>query len=71
MTHSHTPITDEVRDALLARFLSQPDNALVDTPQVAGYLGWSIAKLERDRWARQGLPFVRLVQRPLQIFSYV
>ena len=48
------------RTQLRQEFLETPEDGLVDTSQVAAFLNCSTAKLERDRWMGEGLPFVKL-----------
>jgi hypothetical protein len=48
---------------LIAEFDRLPDMALVPQKIVAILLGCSEAKLERDRWAGTGIPFVKLGPR--------
>lgn len=45
---------------LVAEFDRLPDMALVSQKTVAILLGCSEAKLERDRWAGTGVPFVKV-----------
>jgi hypothetical protein len=52
--------TDKSRIDLVAEFNRLPDIALVSQKIVAILLDCSEAKLERDRWAGTGLPFVKV-----------
>jgi hypothetical protein len=51
------PIT---RTEALATFSAAPDDALFSQAYIAAYLDCSIAKMERDRWAGKGVPFVKI-----------
>ena len=42
------------------------DQTLLTTEQAASYLGISKAFLERDRWRRQTVPFVRIGTRSVR-----
>lgn len=54
------PNTPEDQARLVAAFCAAPDNALVDEKIVAAYFGCSVEKLQRDRWANTGLPFIKI-----------
>lgn len=45
---------------LLTEFLNLPADALTDQNHVAAYLDCSSGKLERDRWAGTGLPYLKI-----------
>jgi hypothetical protein len=47
------------RAELAAEFSGLPPDALVTTAQVAAYLNCSEALLERNRWAGDGLPYIK------------
>lgn len=60
MTTSNKAQKPEVDLAALYRLYdAAPDDALLDENVVAAVHGCSVAKLQRDRWAGTGLPFVR------------
>jgi hypothetical protein len=44
---------------LTAEFFGAPSGTLFDTRTIAAVRGCSMAKLERDRWAGGGIPFVK------------
>ena len=48
------------RNALLAEFYQAPPEALFSQAYIAAVRGCSTAKLERDRWAGTGIPFIKL-----------
>ena len=45
---------------LAHQFAALPDDGLANTAQTAAFLNCSEGKLERDRWAGCGIPFVQL-----------
>lgn len=47
------------RIELAREFAESHPDALVTTAQVAAWLDCSEAKLERDRWAGSGLPYIK------------
>lgn len=47
------------RIELAREFAESHDDALVTTGQVAAWLDCSEAKLERDRWAGVGIPYIK------------
>ena len=55
--------TPEDQAKLVAAFCAAPDDALFDEVTIAAYLDCSTAKLQRDRWAGIGLPFIKLSGR--------
>lgn len=57
------PNTPEDQAKLVAAFCAAPDDALVDEKMVAAYFGCSVEKLQRDRWANTGLPFIKISGR--------
>lgn len=48
------------RTELVGEFCAAPDDALFDEKVIAAYIGCSTEKLQRDRWAGVGLPFVNV-----------
>lgn len=49
----------KTRAELAREFDELPAAAFAAQPQVAAFLGWSEAKLERDRWAGGGIPYLK------------
>lgn len=52
--------TSPTRADLIRAFDAAPDSALFDQITVAAVYDCSKAKLERDRWAGTGIPYVKL-----------
>jgi hypothetical protein len=48
------------RVELAREFAESHPDALVTTAMVAAYLNCSEAKLERDRWAGVGIPYIKI-----------
>jgi hypothetical protein len=44
----------------LAEFEAAPDDAIFSQIYIAAYLDCSEAKMERDRWAGKGVPFIKI-----------
>lgn len=52
--------TSPTRADLIHAFEAAPDNALFNQGTIAAVYGCSKAKLERDRWAGTGIPYLKL-----------
>ncbi|WP_295402415.1 hypothetical protein [uncultured Thiocystis sp.] len=52
---ARTPRTD-----LIHEFTSAPDSALFDQRTVAAVFDCSVAKMERDRWSGDGVPYLKI-----------
>jgi hypothetical protein len=48
------------RTATLNDFYTAPDQALYDEIAIAHVVGVTVAKLQRDRWAGTGVPFIKI-----------
>ncbi len=51
---------ENVRSDLAHEFAALPKDGLATTAQTAAFLNCSESKLERDRWAGGGVPFIKL-----------
>ncbi len=67
--------SQEQIDSFVESFNKILPTGLANQQQVAAYLGCSTAKLERDRWAGTGIPYIkvgRLVRyRKSDVLAYV
>ncbi|MFA5985073.1 MAG: hypothetical protein WC782_13740 [Methylococcaceae bacterium] len=52
--------TQDTRTQSLHEFYNAPDAALFSEPAIAIVCGFTVAKLQRDRWKGKGIPFIRL-----------
>ena len=59
--------TPPSRIELILEFEAAPESALFDQKTVAAVKGCSTAKLERDRWAGTGIPFLKDGRRVLYL----
>lgn len=55
---NHPPKKSRIE--LSHEFVELPADALVTSAQLAAFYNFSEAKLERDRWAGSGIPFIKL-----------
>lgn len=63
------------RDEMLKEFYNAPDDALFKSPIIAAVRSCSTAKLERDRWAGIGVPFIKdgrnVLYRKRDVLAYL